>query len=95
MIFDIGVGAVIGFLSLLGMWTLTRLSIMVIFGDIVALIYMFYAIFTARNDGWIDLTSLISFLFIATAGLATGVLWETVYRIYSLVQKLRKNGKTQ
>lgn len=80
---------IISVLILLGYFGFTYFIKSLVVTNIIAVIYLFYAVLNNVSDGWTDLISIFSFLTILLIGFVCGILFEITMRILRKFKLIR------
>ncbi len=75
----IGISFLVGLIACIGYFGLEVFSLMVLAGNLMGIVYLFYIILFNASPGWNDLTSLIGLLYFIAMGVVFGIMMQFIY----------------
>jgi hypothetical protein len=85
-----GVSLGIGLVVCLGYFGVEIFSLMVLAGNAMGVIYLFFIILTNASQGWSDLTSIIGLLYFVAMGVMFGFMMQLIYFLSKVRFKRRR-----
>lgn len=86
----VGLSLAIAVVSCLGYFGFEVFSLMVLAGNLIGIIYLFFIILTNASQGWSDLTSLIGLFYFVAMGVVFGIMMQVIVLLSTVKLRGRK-----
>ncbi len=86
----VGLSLGIAIVSCLGYFGFEVFSLLVLAGNLMGIIYLFFIILTNASQGWNDLTSLIGLFYFVAMGVVFGIMMQVIVLLSTVKLRGRK-----